>query len=108
VRIVNTETSEIVRTEQVRDNREELYDMVTRLARQVTENLDLPALPRNIREARNERQAPPTEAVQLYSRALLYADRGDTERAAELFSRALDEFPDYTEAQEGLQQLSQS
>jgi len=45
----------------------------------------------------------PTEALTYYSRALLYHDRGDHARARELFQRAIDTFPDFTEAKEGLQ-----
>jgi curli biogenesis system outer membrane secretion channel CsgG len=108
IRVTDVETGEIVRTDQVRDNREELFNMVGRLATQLTEGLELPDLPDAIREARAERASPPTTAVQFYSRALLYEDRGDTERAAELYSRALEEFPEYTEAAEGLEQLGQS
>lgn len=108
IRIINTETSEIVRTEQVRDNREDLYDMVTELATKVTTGLDLPMMPEAVREARAERSSPPATAVQFYSRALLYEDRGDAERAAQLYSRAIQEFPEYTEAIEGLEQLDQS
>jgi tetratricopeptide (TPR) repeat protein len=44
----------------------------------------------------------PTEALNLYSRALLYEDRGDRTRAIELYEKALDKFPDFTEAKEGL------
>lgn len=107
IRVINTETSEIVRTDNVSDDRENLYSMVTSLAISVTENLDLPALPHAIREEREAREVP-SEAIQYYSRAIMYADRGNTERAAELYSRALDILPEYTEAEEGLQQLRQS
>ncbi|MCH9015815.1 MAG: hypothetical protein IH877_09050 [Gemmatimonadetes bacterium] len=107
LRIINTETSEIVRTENVRDDRENLYSMITQLALSVTANLDLPALPQAIRQEREAREVP-AEAIQYYSRAILYADRGNSDRAAELYSRALEVFPNYTEAAEGLQQLHQS
>ena len=33
-----------------------------------------------------------------YSRAVLYADRGDTGRAVEQYRRALQAFPQYTQA----------
>ncbi len=33
-----------------------------------------------------------------YSRAVLYADRGDTQRAVEQYRRALVAFPNYTQA----------
>ena len=49
----------------------------------------------------------PTEALTLYSRALLYTDRGNNERAIELYNRAIEVFPEYTEAKEALRQLRQ-
>ena len=107
VRIVNVETSEILRTEKGRDKRENLYNMVTKLATDVTRGVNLPALPRQAMEQRENRKVP-TEAVTYYSRALLYADRGNKEKATELFNRAIEVFPEYTEAKQGLQQLSQS
>lgn len=105
-RIVNVETSELVKVVQVKDKRDKLYSLVVTLANDITKGVNLPALPRQAMEQRESRQVP-TEAVQLYSRALLYADRGDTQRAAELFNRAIQVFPQYTEAQEGLRQLKQ-
>jgi TolB-like protein len=47
----------------------------------------------------------PTEALALYSRALLYQDRGDRQRAIELYTQAVRSFPGYTEAEEGLRRL---
>ena len=105
-RIVNVETSELVKVVKVNDKRDKLYGLVVSLAGSVTRDVNLPALPRQAMEQRESRQVP-TEALQLYSRALLYADRGDASRAAELFNRAIEVFPEYTEAQEGLRQLKQ-
>lgn len=105
-RIVNVETSELVKTVKVQDRRDKLYALVVNLANSITRDVNLPALPRQAMEQRESRQVP-TEALQLYSRALLYADRGDATRAAELFNRAIEVFPEYTEAQEGLRQLKQ-
>ncbi len=105
-RIVNVETSELVKVVKVNDKRDKLYGLVVNLAGTITRDVNLPALPRQAMEQRESRQVP-TEALQLYSRALLYADRGDTTRAAELFNRAIEVFPEYTEAQEGLRQLKQ-
>lgn len=107
LRVINVETSEVVRTEQVRKKREQLYDIVVEAARNITRGLNLPPLPRQAMQERETRQVP-VEAVQLYSRAILYADRGNTERAAELFSQAIDRFPEYTEAKQALQQLRSS
>jgi len=107
IRVVNVETSEIVKTEKVNGKREGLYGLVTSAAAQVTRGVNLPALPKQLGEARETRKVP-TEAVTYYSRALLYADRGNKEKATELFNRAIEVFPDYSEAKQGLQQLKQS
>jgi tetratricopeptide (TPR) repeat protein len=40
--------------------------------------------------------------VALFSRALLYQDRGDKAKAVEYYQKALGVFPAYTEASEGL------
>ncbi|GBD31121.1 MAG: hypothetical protein KatS3mg081_0806 [Gemmatimonadales bacterium] len=105
-RIVNVETGEIVRVEKVSDRRDRLYTLVVNLANQLTRGLNLPPLPREAMEQRQSREVP-TEALTLYSRALFYADRGDTRRAEELFARAIEVFPDYTEAKEALRQIRQ-
>jgi curli biogenesis system outer membrane secretion channel CsgG len=106
-RIVNVETTEIVKTVSNHDKRENLYASVTKLATDVTKGVSLPALPRQAMEQRENRKVP-TEAVTYYSRALLYADRGNKEKAAELFKQAITVFPEYSEAKQGLQQLSAS
>jgi tetratricopeptide (TPR) repeat protein len=103
-RNVNDETSEIVKTEKVQDRRDKLYTLVVQLAGNLTRGVNLPPLPRQAMEQRESREVP-TEALTLYSRALLYADRGNNERAIELYQRAIEVFPQYTEAQEALRQL---
>ena len=105
-RIVNVETSEIMKTEKVQDKRDKLYTLVVSLANNLTRGVNLPALPRQAMEQRQSREVP-TEALTLYSRALLYTDRGNNERAIELYNRAIEVFPEYTEAKEALLQLRQ-
>ena len=108
VRVVNVETGEIVKVDRARDDRENLFPMLVELANSLTTGLDLPTLSRQAYEQRMERSEEiPQEALRLYSKALLYADRGDTDRAIELFSQVATEFPEYTEAQEALRQLQQ-
>jgi TolB-like protein len=106
-RVVNVETGEIVKSERVRRKREELYDSVVELALQIARGLDLPALSRQAMQERENREVPPG-AVRLYVKGLLYQDRGDQERAAELFQQAIAEFPGYTEAKEALRQSGAS
>jgi len=107
IRLVNSETSEIVQTEQDRMQRDHLYDLIHNVAARLMKDANLPALPRQASEQNMGRQIP-TEALTYYSRALLYQDRGQKEKAVEMFNRALAIFPPYTEAQEGLQRVQRS
>lgn len=102
VRLVNVETSEIVKTEAERMQRDHLFDIVRTVATKLMADANLPALPRQTSEQRMSREVP-TEALTYYSRAILYQNRGDKQKAVEMYQRALSVFPDYTEAKEGLQ-----
>ncbi len=109
-RVVDVETSEIIKTDRARDQRENLFDILFSLANDIPNGLELPALSSRDRQTREEnrdrlKDAPP-EAVRAYMRGLLYQDRGDNERAAELFAEAVAAFPMYHEAQEALNQVS--
>lgn len=106
-RVVNVETGEIVKSERVRNKRDALYDSVVELAQKISQGLDLPPLSRQAMNQRKEREVP-AEAVRLYVKGLLYQDRGDQERAADLFQQAIEEFPDYTEAKDALRQSGRS
>jgi Tfp pilus assembly protein PilF len=50
----------------------------------------------------------PTEALTYYSRALLYQDRGQKDKAIDMYNKALAVFPEYAEAQTGLQRVKSS
>ena len=104
VRVVNVETSEIIKTEKATLQREHLFDLVRTVAAALNKDLNLPALPHQVSEQRMSRQVP-TEALTFYSRALLYQDRGQRDKAIEYYNRALSVFPQYTEASEGLRRL---
>jgi len=101
-RLINVETGEIVKVEADKMQRDHLFDLLRTVATRLMKDANLPALPRQTSEQRMSRQVP-TEALTYYSRALLYHDRGDHTRARELFQRAIDTFPDFTEAKDGLQ-----
>jgi len=107
VRLVNTETSEIIKTESERMQRDHMFDIIRNVAARLMKDANLPALPRQTSDQRMSRQVP-TEALTYYSRALLYQDRGQKEKAVEMFNRALTIFPEYAEAQEGLQRVQRS
>ena len=48
------------------------------------------------------------EPLTYYSRGLLYQDRGQKDKAAEMFTHAIAIFPEYAEAQESLQRVKPS
>ncbi len=103
-RIVDCETTEIINAIGLREQREELYQLIVDLTGRLTNGVNLPSLEI---EAEIEEQAReiPVDALTLFSRAVFFEDRGDSERAKEFYTRARDVFPDYTEATERLQQL---
>lgn len=107
VRLINTETSEVVKTESERMQRDHLFDIIRNIAARLMKDASLPALPRQASDQRMSRQVP-TEALTYYSRALLYQDRGQKDKAVEMFNRAIAIFPEYAEAQEGLQRVQRS
>lgn len=107
VRLVSVETSEVVKAESERAQRDHLFDIIKNVSAKLMRDANLPPLSREAADERQSRQVP-TEALTYYSRALLYQDRGQTERAVEMYNRALSVFPDYTEAKEGLQRVQRS
>ena len=98
-RLFDTETSQILKTYRVQGRLDNVFELVTNLSSQLLATTNLPPLPRGaMEEHRQANPSPPTQAVMAYSRAVLYADRGDTERAVEQYRRAITVFPAYTQA----------
>jgi TolB-like protein len=104
-RIVDVETGEVLRTEQVQNRRERFYPMLVELAAALTRGADLPPLAARGERDRRARRIPP-EAAALYSHALRHQDAGETDRAVELYQRLVREFPQLTEAREALRQIT--
>jgi tetratricopeptide (TPR) repeat protein len=106
-RIINVETGEIikvVRSDPKLHDRKDMYRMIQSVAERVMADAKLPPLP-----AGTATRAPvPTEALAFFSRALLYQDRGDKAKAVEYYRKALDVFPAYAEASEGLRKAQGS
>lgn len=106
-RLINVETSEIVKVESDRMQRDHLFDIIRTVAARLMKDANLPPLPKQASDQRMSRQIP-TEALTFYSRALLYQDRGQKDKAVEMYQRALAVFPEYAEAQQGLQRVKTS
>ncbi|MGH7702568.1 MAG: CsgG/HfaB family protein [Gemmatimonadales bacterium] len=107
-RIVNVETSEILKvvtSDPKLQKREELFRIIQSVSEKIMADTKLPPLSADVSKAVKARDVP-TEALTYYSRALLYEDRGDAAKAAEYYKRAIDIFPDYAEAKEGLKKVS--
>jgi len=100
-RLFDVETSQILQTRRVNGRLDNVFDLVTQLATQLMSAANLPPLERRADAAPPARPAtgaPTQTAVMAYSRAVLYADRGDTQRAVEQYRRAIVAFPQYTQA----------
>ena len=108
VRLVNTETGEIVKTESDRQQREHLFDIIRAVSTRLMKDANLPAIQRGASNEQRMGRQIPTEALTYYSRGLLYQDRGNKDKAVEMFNRALAIFPEYAEAQDGLQKAQRS
>jgi len=100
-RLINVETSEIVKVESDRMQRDHLFDLIRTVATKLMRDANLPALPKRASEQPMNRQVP-TEALTYYSRALLYHDRGQKALAVAMYEKALQIFPDFAEASDGL------
>lgn len=99
-RLINVETSEVMKTANERQRRSEIFKTLQTVTTRLIQGTALPQLPRE----QAQRQVP-ADAMTYYSRGLLYRDRGDTQKAAEMFQRAVDAFPQYAEAQAELQRV---
>jgi TolB-like protein len=101
-RIIDVETGEIlkvVRNDPRLHDRKDMFRILQSVADRIVADTKLPPLP--AASARVTRQVP-TEALAFFSRALLYQDRGDRAKAVEYYEKALEVFPEYAEASEGL------
>jgi TolB-like protein len=104
-RVVDVETGEVLKTEEVRDRRQNIYQLLVDMAGRITQGVSLPPLEVAMAEQRRAR-AIPAEAVTLFSRAQVYQDGGRHEQAIELYRQIAQRFPEMTEAREALQQLT--
>jgi TolB-like protein len=109
-RLINVETGEImkvVRSDPKLHDRREMFKMIQSVAERIMADIKLPPLPSEVVQRASARQVP-TEALALFSRALLYQDKGDKAKAVEYYQKAINVFPEYTEAREGLRKAGGS
>ena len=109
-RIINVETSEIlkvVRGDPKLEKREDISPLLQSVAENLMKETKLPPLTEEQARAVKAKNVP-TEALSYYSKALLYQDQGDKAKAVDYFKKALDAFPGYTAAEEGLKKISQT
>ena len=90
----------VVRNDPRYHDRKDMYRILQSVAELIMKDNRLPPLPASSAQ-RPVRQVP-TEALALFSRALLYHDRGDLAKAVDYYQKALEVFPEFTEANEGL------
>lgn len=107
-RIIDVETGEIlrvVRSDAKFSDIKQLSSMIGSVAQRILAETNLPALPASAATATVAARQVPTEALNLYSRGLLYEDRGERDRAIDYYERALAAFPEFTEARDALRKL---
>src|SRR5437773_1708616 len=83
-RLVSVETSEIVKVEKDQAQRDHLFQIIQNVAGRLMKDANLPPLPQQASDQRMSRQIP-TEALTYYSRAPLYPDRGQKDKAVEMY-----------------------
>jgi TolB-like protein len=109
-RIVDTETGEIIQARSVQGEIDETYENLVTLAASLVEDVNLEGLNVTpVPEAQTEqrrRRTVPGAALVLYARATAAIDAGDIEAGRETLELLASRFPDYTEAQDELRQLS--
>jgi TolB-like protein len=114
---VNVETTAIDHVETVTGRADDVLRLVAQLGDRLNRGLELPRLaaappadagaapPPPRTSSTGGRRAGQFQAVMLYSRALAEEDRGNRERAVELYRKALDAFPDNEQARARLARL---
>ncbi len=105
-RLVDADNGQIVKVVSNDDpklqDRGQLAAIIQTVAQKLVAAAGLPPLPG---DAAARASAVPTDAINQYSRGLLFESRGDKAQATESFRRALTAYPGYTQARDGLQRV---
>ena len=98
IQVVDVETGEYVAARSAQGQREQTLTLLIDLADQIAEAVDLPPLPDEVRDAREEQVEPVTPAgLQKYSRALKLIDAGLVEEGRQALVEVQSDFPEWEE-----------
>ena len=100
LRMIDVETSAVVKSVKESGDRENLLELTERIADLLVTDLELPERPTVVQ------LEVPVAAAFAYSRGLDYEQRGRRDRAAEMYRRALEVFPQHPHAQEALDRVN--
>jgi TolB-like protein len=104
-RIVDVQTSEVLKSDQVSGEIKKMSELLRTLAARLPSGVRLAELPRQVADARKKSEIPP-EAVIRYSRILQKKDRGDDPKEIrQLYKQLSDDFPLVEEFKAELKQL---
>ena len=107
LRSVNVETGRIEFVTNASDKTANLLALIHKVAMKTNAGLKLPDIPKQIGEARAEKDKKvPFQSAILYSRGLEAKDAGNKAEAVSLFSQALKRFPGYDAPQKELDKLN--
>jgi TolB-like protein len=105
-RVVDAGSGEILKVVSNADpklqDRTALGAIIQDAAERIAAAIRLPPFPE---DAAARVRSVPTEALTLFSRGLLYESQGEKAQAADAYQRALNDFPSYEEANQGLQRV---
>lgn len=99
LRLLDVASGTVEKASRQQGSRDDMLDLVTALADDFTDGLDLPA------RVAADAVEPPVEAVLAYSRGLDYERRGQDDRAADMYRRALELFPRHEAAAAALERV---
>jgi TolB-like protein len=104
VRIIQTETAQLIKADKLEGDPQKLFRMVDELALKVAQHLNVAvsALERKRLEGATERS---WDAVLQYSQGLRYEDEGDYRRAYQLYEKAWETDPGFVEAERKMYNL---
>jgi TolB-like protein len=105
-RLVDAESGQIVKVVSNDDPKLQDRSRLSAIIQGVSEKLAAASgLPPLSGDAASGIGAIPTDALNQYSRGLLYESRGDKAKASDSFQRAIAAYPDYQQAKDGLQRV---